>query len=444
MRLFKKTNSFQATILLKRVLPVFFMVLSSILFIHGTNCYCSDNSDSNEQLLQQFIKAIGSNIITFDCSNIKQFWTDKSVISRNGNIEILLNETKAQIFNGVPLKIQLANVEGFQTCNIDIISTEKDFDFLVSDIYNKPLETSCNNSDFINYNIIRKSFHFEDIVENSFCIQFNSSVSQSLAIKNIVLSFTPDSPLSSFVARQKFVFSSDDVSAFNSKATSFSEDSFSVTGKRSSIISKQNIILSSNSIVIAAKIKNTGNVPAQIFLGCAPYTEDNIRLDGRNYPYNNMNTILRVVSAKAGENTVVVDRLPAWKANYHMALNADENLDDIPNVNLVEGQIAEAKQLSNGQWEITFNKALKEDIKAGTKTRIHGATGAYLGETPQKLLPGEEKQLVFKVKKDNSFLEFSPSKISRGTSYIKPLILSNSLNSDSENTVVITDFIVYY
>ena len=61
-----------------------------ILFMAFMTCSLFAQDKDDEALLAHFIQARGNNTIVFDSSNVKMFWIDKSVLSRDKSFEILL------------------------------------------------------------------------------------------------------------------------------------------------------------------------------------------------------------------------------------------------------------------------------------------------------------------------------------------------------------------
>lgn len=81
----KYLNSFS---LGSRTVIIFTVLLTYV------NLYAQENSilnknDENEYILKKYVESKGDRIIAFDSLNIKQFWTDNSIISRNNSIEII-------------------------------------------------------------------------------------------------------------------------------------------------------------------------------------------------------------------------------------------------------------------------------------------------------------------------------------------------------------------
>ena len=94
--------------------------------------------------------------------------------------------------------------------------------------------------------------------------------------------------------------------------------------------------------------------------------------------------------------------------------------------------------------EITIDKPVKTALKMGAKIRIHKMSGGFLYTNSKVLQPGEEEVFTSSIKKDDTFLQFSPEAFSRGVYAVKPLILSYSVDNNEENIVVISDYTVSY
>ena len=101
------------------------------LFFVQIKSNCADNIDSNEKMLQQYVRSKGAGTIIFDASNIKQYWIDNSVVAQDDSFTILLNPVEPHFFESVPLKIQLANVNETQDCKIEVIADTDNFSFSI-------------------------------------------------------------------------------------------------------------------------------------------------------------------------------------------------------------------------------------------------------------------------------------------------------------------------
>ena len=182
-RIMKKSNCiFHA---LKKQLIISGLVAASItLFAQKQEPV--HETDSDDKLLSEYVNSKGSDIISFDFSNIKQFWISPTVLSRDNLIQIKLNDKRESEL----LKIQLANVIETQDCRIDIITNDSDLQFLVTNDKSTTLSTSSPERDFIHYHIVSAAFHLEDTKDFSFCLRFFSDKMETLTIKKILLSFS--------------------------------------------------------------------------------------------------------------------------------------------------------------------------------------------------------------------------------------------------------------
>ena len=99
---------------LKRNYIRHYLVIILLTFISGT--IIGDDSAkknvSDSVFLNEYIKTNGlGNAILFESSNIKQFWTDKSIVNK-GNIIIRLNKEK-NYYESLLYKLQLVNVSEY-------------------------------------------------------------------------------------------------------------------------------------------------------------------------------------------------------------------------------------------------------------------------------------------------------------------------------------------
>lgn len=149
-------------------------------------------NDADIEMFNQFITAQGiSQTITFDASNIKQFWIDNSVISKGKDIMISLdgnNPQKQQ--SSIPLKIQLDNVCETQNCRIDVFTEDPNISFVIEN-KSKTIGKSQPLDDFILLHDLSSTIHLEDTNDFSFNIRFISKDNKSsVSIYKIVLSFS--------------------------------------------------------------------------------------------------------------------------------------------------------------------------------------------------------------------------------------------------------------
>ncbi len=415
---------------------MFFLAISTVM--------CAQDVGTNDaDLLDAFVKAKGySPYIVFDDSNIKQFWIDKSVISRKGYFSVY-NMSAYSSPNNL-LKIQLANVNETQDCKIEMITETPDVDFSILNSQSRTISNSVQEDDFIKFHVFSSVFHLEDTTDNAFFVKYTAPLTE-IKIKKMILSFSTNKESSYLTTPGKLVFNPDNFKPrTGTNINKVSDNSFEATGKRSSLFFTKKFLVSDQSLELSIKVKNIGEEATTFFLGYAAHTKDKKQLSGANYPYKDTNKILSVISSADNSDKIIVDSLPEWRKGCCLAINAKEDMSDIPECSLIDGTVLEIKQLDNGQAEITLSKTLAKALEKDTKIRIHGATGAYLYTNTITLQPGQEETFTSTIAKDDSFLEYSPKAFSRGVYYVVPLILSYSRNSSKENTILISDFQISY
>ena len=402
----------------------------------------ADDTAADIKMLDQYISSKGYHTtISFDASNIKQFWIDNSILSKDNCIKVFLSSTNSTTKESVPLKIQLTNVNESQDCKIDVISKSSPIHFFVSNSNLKTISSSSEETPFVDYNISSAIFHLENTPDSSFYLKFSSSNQDQLSIQKIVLSF-PRNQNSMFLASPGTLkLNIDKVSIVNGKT----DDSFSVTGKTTQVISKNNILIPNSPLESSVTVKNTGATPTRIYIGYAVYNKNRKQLKNLNYPYNSSTEVFTVLSSEKDSNRIVIDSLPSiWKTNCYLALDAKDDLSDIPNTLLIPGTITDIHQLPNNQAEIIMSSPLSEPIAKGAKVRINGLNSGNLYTDSKVLQPGEEAFFNSKIQKDDNYLAYSSKAFSRGIYYVKPVILSFSIDSKEDNTIQIKDFSVSY
>lgn len=434
----RTTNHTEKTIFFAFIGLCFLMLLSF-------ECRCADNTTSHEQLLQQYIQTKGAGIIAFDASNIKQFWIDNTVISRKDSFDILMKSNNG-VFESIPLRIQLINVNETQDCEIEIIADTDDFSFSVLDNNaQKVVATSSRRNDFLQYKVETSILHLENTANLVFFLKFSSKKNDSLKIKGITLSFSDNKNSSFLVSPGVLHITGKDVRGGDFKDLLERDNtSFSVSGKRFSVFSKKRILVSDKPISNSVTVKNIGDKPTDIFLGYSPFTLKGENINNKNNPYHNINKVLNVVSIEENKNQITVDSFPEWEKGCSLIINANEDLSDFPNFSYA-GVINDVKKKDEKHTEIVLDRAITSSIKKGTKVRVHSKSGAlYLYTNMKRLAPGEEITLSSTIKRDDSFLQFSPEAFCKGTYYVVPLILSFSVDPEADNTVLISSFTVSY
>ena len=174
-------------------------------------------------------------------------------------------------------------------------------------------------------------------------------------------------------------------------------------------------------------------------MGYVPYSAAGKEIHSVNTPYKNINKILKVVSFDTNSNKLIVDSYPEWEKGGSIAINAKENLSDLPNFTLLSGKIAEISKMENDQAEIIFDKQITAPPKPGQAVRIHSSSAGnyYMYALSKKIQPGEEVLLQTTTKKDDSILSFSSTSFFRGIYYVKPLLM---FVSDENVSVQINEY----
>ena len=398
-----------------------------------------DGKDSEK--LETFIKNKDSlGVITFDSTNIKQFWVSNTVLSQNDLIQISLERTDRG-WKSVLLPIQLANVNEAMDCKVSVVTDQSDISFSVFDSKSKKLSDSSKEQDFIQDHILSSSFHLENANDFMLNIQF-FSVKPVLSIKKAFLTLSTNKD-SQFLGSPGILKVTRGLVTPVAK-TQLGETDFEVTGVQSQILTKKNILISDNAIKTTVTVKNVGSTSTKIYIGYSVHAKDGKKIDSRNYPYKNVNKILHVISAEKGSKAIIVDSVAECAKGCKLVQNAKEDLSDIPNLNLICDHIEEVKNLENGHMEIVMDTPLKDAIEKGTKLRIHGKGGAFLYMHEKNLKSGEEETFASSIQKDDAYLEYSSKALSRGVYFVRPVILSHTSGSTEENTVLIKEFNVSY
>ena len=400
---------------------------------------------AGEMTPDDYVKAKGdASRIVFDASNIKRYWRDGSVLCQDGAILIFLDRKTANGFEGVPLKIQLLNVNESLDCKVEILTGSQDAAFEITDGKSKVLSRSSAEQPYGRYHVASAAFHCQSVPDDSFLLKFSSKKQNEISIEKIVLSFSNNKESSFLSSPGLLVLDRNAVVTSAALSPSAAGNAFELKGKQSRIMSKRSIIVSGKPLVTSVTVENVGSKPTHIYIGFAVYAKNGTELRGIHYPYKNINKVLTVVSSEAGSDKLIVDSYSDWAKNCSLALHVEEDLFDVPNTTLANGRIVEVKKLDNGTAEITMDKPFGTALEPGTKVRIHGVDSGFLFPSNKALQPGEKEVFTFSMKKNNSFLQFSNKAFSRGVYSVKPLLLSHSVDANDENTVVISDFTVSY
>ena len=222
------------------------------------------------------------------------------------------------------------------------------------------------------------------------------------------------------------------------------ENGFIVKGIKNRIYSKKSILISAETLQTSVKVKNIGKTDTSVYVGFDMCSQNQIRLASYNFPFNNINKILNVIQAESGSDKIIVDTMPEWARNCFLAIHAKEDLSDVPNTSLLEGQVLDVKANAEDQVQITLSKPLNQSLEKGTKIRLHGKSSNPIYCNTEVLHPGEERTFSSSVKWNADFHQYSANGFSKDAFYVMPLLFSYSLNLEEENTVLIEDFNIKY
>ena len=407
----------------------------------------AQNTDINDKkLLQQYIQSYGKEIIMFDASNIKQYWIDKNVVARKENFMIILNSTQLYSYQSMPQKIQLANVNEGQDCKIEILSETPDIEFSVLDSKGNVLSSSSKQEDFINLKKTTSTFHIENTPDLAFSLVFSSARNPEITIKTILLSFSKNLNGTYLYPPGVLKINMDNVRASSStKLTHNDSTSFTLAGKNPSITGVKFVYAYDNSLSSSATIKNTGNTPVKVTLCFSSHNKKHERLNIASYPYKNTKEILKVVHSESNSNSIIIDSFPTvWAKSCYLAINAKEDMADIPNTNILEGRVSDIKTNDNNQVEILLSKPLSKPIEEGETLRLHAVGMSNIYCITKMLQPGEEDLLTGSFQKDETFISSNSESFAKDVYYVKPMILVETLEKDKESRIMVSNFTVSF
>ena len=395
-------------------------------------------SDLDSKLLDEFVMARGgSYAISFDASNIKQYWIDKSVYAKDNSIYISLkNDTKNQ---SIPLKVQLIRLDDVQLCRVDVITDETNLSYSITNEEGAIIATSSPEDDFIQHHIVSASIDFRD---NDYTFYFVfESPKQLISIRKIILSFKPATSYRNISVNK----GNAKYSSTSSQLDADAQDVFKLSGTQTSIMLNEKILVAHRSFTAKAKIKNNGTTQIRVRLGYNVLSSKGIKLFAKNYPYNGNSECLKVISAETGNDFIIVDRVQEWTKNCFVARNAKTDFSDIPNTNLLQQTIASVEHINDNQSKIILKAPLTQEIPEGELIRItNPASGTALYTNNVVLSPGEDIVLSSTIRKDYTNYLFSTSSLPNGVYYIVPVIITNSIDNTTEHSVVISDYSISY
>ena len=418
-----------------------FCTLLFLLFA-GVNLPAQNVATADDDMINQYYNAQNDIAhIVFSASDIKQYWVDNSVLSKD-NLIYIFGQNNGQNWQSVPLSIQLKNVDESLDCTISAWSDNKDFSFAVSNSKAKKLSKSSATEDFVQYHIVSSTFHLADTKDNLFKLQFESDSSDTITIKKIVLSFSKNKDGAYLSSPDTLYITKDIVTP--SAEVQLDDNEFAASGKKILLTSNKNIIVPYGAVKSSVTIHNIGETATKVSVGYALFSKGGQKLGPRNYLYNLNCNVLTVVSSEVESDKIIVAGTSDWAKKCQIATNVKEDLSDIPNTNFLEGKVANVKKLEDGKLEITLDKPLKQALNTGEKIRIHGIAGTYLFPEVKTIQPGAEESFVSTISREVLNKSFNSKSIPYGVYYMKPIIQSNSVKADEVNTIQVIDYSVFF
>lgn len=395
-------------------------------------------AQNDSELLESFIKSKGySDPITFSPQNIKQYWINNSVSSKDDFINVLLNKNGYE-WESDSYDIKLKNVSVTSDCKVEVISETSDLHFTILNDASKKIAQSTAEDKFLGYSISSATFQLADTSDYFFKIAFSSRHEDLLKINKIILSFSQNN---SFLASPGTLKFNDENISTNAKVSINDDKSFEIKGKNIQIFAKDKILITNNPLVNSVSVKNTGETPIRVDIGYSPYTKDGVKIDNRFIPYDK--TTVNVVSSDG--NFIVVDKMPTWKKGCYITLNAKNDLSDFPNPNILNNPILDIVAVDGGQAKIVLEKPLERDIPKESSIRVHSQKGLSNIYTNRQIVPpGEEIKLSSSMAPDDSYLQYNAKAFCRGTYYVIPFLLITSTESNSAVSVYVSDYSVKY
>lgn len=395
-----------------------------------------------QDLLEQYIHSKGDGTIVFNSSNIKQYWIDKSVLSQNGVIQIQLTEGK-KFFESVPLKIQLANVTADQDCEVEVITENDGVNFQILNEKSTIISNENSSNPLGRYRALVSKFHMEDASGLAFFMKFNSTNNDPIAIKSIVLSFSKNSLFLDSPGVLKY--NKDNLLLKGGTFSSSNDSSLSITGERNYCNSKNRIVIQEAPIITSATIKNIGEQASLIQFGYTVYMQDAVPLSGNLFPYKIPSSILEVVSSEKNSTQIIVNSYADYQKGSFLALNAKDDLSDIPNTSFADGTIVEITKKDDGSAVVTMSEPQKTALEKGMRVRIHGnGIGSNIYIYSKKLLPGEEEHIDHTMKKDESAFRSAGKVFTKGSYYVVPFVTLYSEEKGKECMIQLSDYSISY
>lgn len=170
-------------------------------------------------------------------------------------------------------------------------------------------------------------------------------------------------------------------------------------------------------------------LPASGYMGLELYDAQKRKLCFYNV-HVHKNTESEVISAKKGDNFMIVKMNPVWpKVKYcAVAFNAKKDFSDIPNFD-ISPYCNKISADADGNLRVEFRGKLKKDYPAGTPVRLHAPWGTTLYHLASGWMPSGDGKDFTRTLSGVMDTPGTPSvKFWKGTKYVRPFIWFGNWN----------------
>ena len=440
-----ETKNYVHTRLKRKIfsLMIGFFFCSFMLFSKDNSSLAKPSPLEIDNLLEQYVTSLGARVIVFDPSNIKQYWIDSSVLKKDDTFEISLRES-INGFTSNLLPIKLIHVDESQDCHVEIIAETKDFSFEIVDAKKKSISEPLSVKSFLLSTSCSTSFHLEDTADLSFYIKFESPVASSLSIRKIIVSFSKNAKSSFLASPGKYDMIKDTLSVNAKSRIKNDTDSLVLSGYQMEAFATTKILTQgAKGLTCSVRIKNIGDEATRIYVGFRPYLQNRVYLRPNHYLTSGYDAILSVISSEDNSSSIITDHYEEDVTGFYFAIEAKEDLSDIPNLNLTEGYVKEIKQIDDKKTEFILSKPNTKGLASGTKIRPQKSGGFFYANV-KVLQPGEEFVWSDTIKQDPDSVYYSQNGIPKGVYYVCPIIFSYSISPEQLNTILVSEYTVSF
>lgn len=170
-------------------------------------------------------------------------------------------------------------------------------------------------------------------------------------------------------------------------------------------------------------------LPASGYMGLMLY-DANKRVIGHCHVQGFANTESEVVSARKGDNFMIVKMIKGYEKYRHaaVAFNIKKDFSDIPNFD-ISPQCAKMTPDKNGNLRIDLKGKLKKDYPAGTLIRLHSPWSPSMYYLAAGWMPaGEGKECTAIIRGISDKQGTHRTMFWKGTKYVRPFVWFGNWN----------------